>query len=434
MSRMPVLREPSVAATGTNLRVFGALLWRRRLVMALVVALVAAVIAIGLALAERQFTATARVAVTPSPELSQTLVEYDTLLSTMADVAVNRPLLSQVSAAIGTRSLVQLQDRVQSAVVTGTVVVQVSVTDPDPQVAAQVANAVVAALPAFALDNGQFVFTVIDPAATPTDFTSPNIKISVLAGALLALALGVAAAVVRDRVSRTVDTPEEVAEATQGLGVLGVLPRPVDAGGVSATDPDSAEFAALRALRVALEFASSDQPTRTLVVAPAVAGPWSGWLEVNLAVSLAEVGHRVLVIDAHRGDRRRHPALDAPGKPGLYDMLATGVPVGEVALPGPVDGVAVVPLGNPDLAAPSLLEMRIRRLMEEIDPQYDVILVHAPPVTESDDARIIGIDGAVLITIPAGRVKRDVLVKAVADLRVVPIRTLGAVLLGTRRR
>ncbi len=421
----------SLAHPGSGLRDLGATLWRRRAVLALVVILVGTTVGLGLALAERSYTATTRVALTPSASLDQTPASYESLLKTMADVAETRPVLEEVSDATGNRSVAQLQDGVSSAVVAGTLTIQVSVTDTDPEVAAQVANAVVELLPEFDPSDGGFEFTVTEPASVPLTPSSPNVSVTLLAGAVLAGVLAVIAAVVHDRVARTVETADDAAEAGD-VRLLGVVPRPDDAGGVPVTDSDSPEFASLRALRVALEFATSDDPTRSLVVAPVVADPWSGWLEVNLAASLAELGHRVLLVDAHRTDTARHPVLDAPGEPGLYDLLAGTAELPDVLREGPVDGVSVVPLGNIDLAAPSLLEMRFRQLVDQVDGDHDVILVHAPAVTESDDARIMAIAGSLLLTVPSGRVKRPVLERALSELRAVRIRVIGAVLLGTK--
>lgn len=431
--RPPTLRETSAQSQSSNLRSFAELLWRRRLVVVLVLALVAAVVGIGLAVAARSYTATARVAATPAQQQSSSPVNYGDLLGTVADVAESRPVLTQVSKAIGDRTVKQLQQHVVGSVVTGTVLIQVSVTDRDPIKAAQIANAIVDALPNYDPSAGSFMFRTTEPASVPLTFTSPNIKVSLLAGVLLALAAAIAAAVIYDRLARTVETPEEATAAT-GSGVLGVVTRPKHVDGVPAGDPKSAEFASLRALRVALEFASSDNPTRSLVVAPVVRDPWSGWLEVNLAVALAEVGHRVLLIDANRTDRHRHPAFGRGDGRGLYDLLIGEVALNDASYDGPVDGVTIVPLGHADEAAPSLLEMRFRRFLDGIDQQYDVILIHAAPVTESDDARIMAIGGGALVTIPSGKVKRSLLEHAVADLHEARTRVLGAVLLGSKHR
>lgn len=423
--------NPRPQANTISVRSFLAILWRRRLLATLVLILVGGTIAAGLVMAPRTYTAVSSVSVTPPPDVSQSPANYDNLLGTMADVAQSQPVLQDVAQVVPARTVRELASEVKAEVIFGTVTIQVSVNDADPVVAARIANAVVAALPDHDPSNGSFVFNTTEPATVPLSFTSPNLKVAGLAGVLLALALAVAAAVAFDKVRRTVDTPEEVAETT-GVGVLGVIPAPSDPDSVVAGDAETPEFKGLRALRVALEFASSNHPTQTLVVAPAAADPWSGWLEVNLATSLAEVGRRVLIIDANRTDRHRHPALAAPGEPGLYDLLAGSVSMDAATIAGPVDGVTVVPLGNADLAAPSLLEMRYRSMLDDIDDKYDVVLVHAAPINESDDARIMAIAGSLLLNVPVGKVKQRGLEGVVADLHEVGTRIIGTVLVGAR--
>ncbi|MGN6250464.1 MAG: Wzz/FepE/Etk N-terminal domain-containing protein [Marmoricola sp.] len=421
------------AVPTSNLRSLVALLWRRKAVVVLVLVLVGLVVGAGLASAQRTYTAVARVAATPSAALDQSAASYSDLLGTLADVASSRPLLEDVQRSIGSRSLATLQDEVKGSVIFGTVIVEIAVTDRNPVIAAQAANAVANALPSHDPGTGYFEFATTQPAEVPTTFTSPNLKIGGLAGAVLAVVLAIASAVLYDRATRTVDTVDEAAAAT-GANVLGVVRRPRAWSAVSAAEIDSPEYPSLRALRVALEFATTEDPTRTLVVAPAVPDPSGGWLEVNLAVALAEVGHRVLLIDACADGRRRHPALDAAGAPGLFDMLAGTVSLDGARISGPVANVCVVPVGNPDLAAPSLLEMRVRRLLDDIDEKYDVVLVRAAAVSESDDARIIAIDGSLLLTLPAGRVRPGVLASVIEDLHEVRVRLVGAVLLGVKAR
>lgn len=94
----------------------------------------------------------------------------------------------------------------------------------------------------------------------------------------------------------------------------------------------------------------------------------------------------------------------------------------------------MLPLGNAHVAAPNLLEVRFRRLLAETEGHYDVVLVHAGPVTASEDARILAIDGALLLTVPAGQVHPRGLERAVEHLQMVRIRTLGAAIVGGRGR
>ncbi len=416
-----------------GLRALLALLWRRRVVVGFVLVLMTATVSTGLALAERQYTATARIAATPPSDQSTSPASYTDLLGTVADIAESTPLLEEVSRELqGARSVARLREEVSGAVVDGTVIIQVSVSDPDPEMAAAIANAVVAELPGRDPSNGAFDFNVTEPAAVPDSFSSPDIPLTALAGLGLSVLLAVAAAAVADRAFRTVMAAGELGEVSD-TAVLGVVPRPTEPAGLPATDPAAEEFQALRALRIAIEFAGAQDPTRVLVVAAASGeDPWAGWLEVNVAAALAEVGHRVLVVDAERDRTDLHPALAAPGDPGLYDVLAGTSTLAEATRRGPAERVDVLPLGNAHLAAPSLLEMRFRGLLEDTEEDYDVVIVHSAPVSGSEDARIMAIHGALLLTVPAGRVHPRHVQRAAEHLRSIRLRVIGSVLTGVR--
>lgn len=423
--------SPSLAVRG-GFRALGSLLWRRRWTVALVFALVANAIAAGLVLADREYTASARIAATPQDDLSSpSPASYSDLLGTVANVAESRPLLQDVSEQVSGRSVDQLRDGVEGEVVSGTVIIQVSVSDTDAERAADIANLVVALLPEHDPSSGAFEYHVTEYAVVPEEFSSPNVPVTVLAGLGLALLLAVAAAAVADRIFRTVTDPEEMGEVSE-TAVLGVIPKPADPQGVPAIDFWAEEFQSIRALRIAIEFASAEDPTRLLVVTSAsAADPWAGWTEVNLAAALAEVGHRVLVIDADR-EGHVHPALEAPGEPGLYDVLAGECDLEDAVREGPTELVRVLPLGEAHLAAPSLLEMRFRGLLDDTEEDYDVVIVHAAPVSGSEDARIMAIHGAMLLTVPSGSVHPRFVRRAAEHLRGIRLRVLGSVLLGVR--
>lgn len=413
-----------------GLKRLGRIVWRRKLVALTIALLVAAAVACYLVEAPRSYTAAAKVATAANETDTQSTIDTEALLGTIAEIAESRPVLEAVHEVIPERSVDQLRKEVTGATIFDTLIVQVSVTDADPDVAARIANAVAAELPKHDPSLGAVQYQTVEPATAPETFSSPDVKVAGLAGLFLALALGCVGSVAVDKLRQTVISADEAGELA-GTRTLGSIPRPKDASALCHDDVETREFASLRALRVALEFASSEDPTRTLVVAPVADDPFGGWLEVNLAAVLAEVGHRVLLVDADRGEGRRHPVLDAPGSPGLYDVLAGSKSLAEVTGTGPVPGVDVVSIGSADLASPSLLEMRFRSLIDDVDDEYDVVLVHAAGVTVSDDARIIAIDGGLLLTVPSGRVRPGQLEQAAADLRAVRTRVLGAALVGS---
>ena len=406
-----------------------AAVWRRRLLALLVLVVELGATAAFLALAPRVYESTATISAAPSQEALRSTGNLATLQATIARLVTTGDVLDAARRRITpTPTLAAMKDSVTGTLVTGTVLVRVTARHEDPAMAARIANAVAAELPSHDPSDRVFTFALVDtarPAAAPV---SPNVRIIVVIGVVLGLALAVAAALLQDNAARRADTAEDVQETT-GIGVLARLPRPRDRDALDAAEPDSRSAAAFRALRIALEFVAAREPLPALVVTSAVPDDAEGWFAVNLAVALAQVQHRVLLVDGNLAHPRTHPALSAPGKAGLAEVLA-GAATEPLLVDGPVPNLSVLPAGNAPGQAAELVETRFGEVLQGWTREYDVVLVDAPAVTESDDARVMAVAGAVLLSVPAGRVSPRTLRDVAASLRVVNARMAGAVLVG----
>lgn len=416
-----------------------AAVWRRRWLALVVLAVEVAAIVVWLAVAPRRYTATATITATPSAALLSSTGNFDDLEQTLAQIANSRSVLSDVyDRTGGVRPIWKMRDEVSGVRVANTVLVRIAVTDESAEVAAQIANSVAHVLPLHDPSNGLFVFTQSDAAAVPTSYSAPNTKLIALIGAVLGLFLAAVAAVLRDRTARTIETSGQL-RAYAGTDVLASVPRPRDwstvvVGNGELDEPTAAE---LRSLRVELDYASSDRPTGAIVVADATAvDEHAPWLAVNLAGSLAQVDHRVLIIDADFRQRDRHPHLAHPDSAGLHAVLRGSCAPDDAIRPGPVLGVDVLPAGEqlPTVGAASLIELGFRRLLAGLNGQYDAVLVVAPPTSVSDDARVMAIGGSLLLVVAAGAVRESRLREVIADLRATRTRVLGAVLVASKQR
>jgi Mrp family chromosome partitioning ATPase len=416
-----------------NGRPLAAVLWRRRWTAVLVVVLVAAVTLGWLLLARRSYTATATITVTPR-QLTATHATVEDLQVTVADLANSRPVLREVRARVGhRRSVSALQREVSGERVPGTALIRIAAQDTDRTFARDVANAVADVLPAHDPTGGQLRIAGAGRAVTPGDFSSPDVLTAVATGAVLAVLLAFLAELTRELAAGRVDDPTQLANLA-GAPVLASLSRPDDPAELPAEATRTPTAAQFRALRVALEFATSDDPTSVLVVAPAVVDAAAAWTVLNLASALAQVEHRVLVIDADFGAKNHHPALKSKG-PGLADVLRGSVELRDAVRPTPVSGVSVLPSGNLSGASPAtLVEVRFHSVLAQIEREVDLIVVHAAPLSESDDARVMAVGHALLVTVPSGRVRAGTLRELAAELRRMRLRVVGTVLLGRRRR
>ncbi len=153
---------------------------------------------------------------------------------------------------------------------------------------------------------------------------------------------------------------------------------------------------------------------------------------MSLASSLAQVEHRVLVIDADFGAAAPHPAFKSKG-PGLADVLRGNVELRDAVRPTTVSGVSVLPAGRLNGNAPAtLVELRFHRAIAQIDKEVDVILVHSAPLAESDDAFVMAAGNALLVTVPSGRLRGRTLRELSASLDRMRLRVVGCVLLTGR--
>jgi Mrp family chromosome partitioning ATPase/capsular polysaccharide biosynthesis protein len=418
-----------------NGRSFLLAVWRRRWLALLVLVVEMAAVIVWLSLAPKKYTATARTTASPGSTLLPTQGDFSQLELTLAQIVDSGPIMQQVSQKIGgKRSASVLQSEVTGTLTTGTYIITVQVVDEDPALARDIANDTVDAMPTLDPSGGLLVFASAGRATTPTAYSSPNTKVVLLAGFGLGLLLAIATALFRESAVGTVDFEDQLRDLT-GADLLGELSRPADVSALSVMEPGSEFVVEFRALRVALEFASSEQPARNVVLASAVPDSTDGWLGVNLAVALAEVAHRVLVIDADFRDRPRHPALNLPDRPGLGDVLRGTTSLDSAIVDGPVDGMQVLPIGSVgDASAATLVELRFHKLMSEVDNDFDLVLVLASPPSESEDARIMAVGGTLVLIVPANRVRTKALRRLVAAMQRVNIPIMGTVLVGTRRR
>jgi Flp pilus assembly CpaE family ATPase len=152
---------------------------------------------------------------------------------------------------------------------------------------------------------------VVDPAAIPVVPSEPRGLLSLMVAFLLGSTGGVGLALLLENLDTTISSPEQ-AETLANLPVLGVVPhirltgnngtRPLEAAErnkpLSLVRPQSPFAEAFRALRTTLLLSAAGKPPQLLVVTSAVPSEGKTTTAINLAVTLAQYGRRVLLVDA----------------------------------------------------------------------------------------------------------------------------------------
>jgi tyrosine-protein kinase Etk/Wzc len=191
---------------------------------------------------------------------------------------------------------------------------------------------------------------------------------------------------------------------------------------------------AYRALRTNLNYLTPPRAPRVIVLTSALPGDGKTTTAVNLAITLAQQGQRVILIDAETRRGTVHEAFGIPPAPGFFDLMYGQASPGEcirrvsMETGGTVD---VLPLGSSPSVNPAdlLVATRLQPLFDRLRQQYDYVLLDTPPLNLFTDAALIAANSdALLLVARSDKTDRDELKFAVAQLRNVKVVLAGAVL------
>ena len=187
---------------------------------------------------------------------------------------------------------------------------------------------------------------------------------------------------------------------------------------------------AYRTLRTNVQFTCVDLDTRKIMITSP--GPREGksTTVANLAVSMAQAGKTVLVLDADLRNPTQHKFFGLDNAQGLSVALVQDLDFQQYIRETAVPGVMVL-TGGPIPPNPAELvgSKRMKRLMQEVSEQYDMVLIDTPPIVAVTDAAILAqeVDGVILV-LAAGEVSKDFAQRAKELLDKVGAKILGAVL------
>jgi tyrosine-protein kinase len=374
-----------------------------------------------------------------------------------ANLLPSRRVVSQITTGDDIR---RVQGNITAEAIPGTVLLRATVTDTDPARAARLANALGGAFTRLVDEIEQPLPTrkrkhakkdeerdghssrkddqpnvkvaVVDPADVPRDPISPRPLVNLTLAVLTALLIAMASLVLRDRMDTTIKTSEVLHEASKSA-VLGIIGYERDARRHPLILRDrgrSSRSEAFRALRTNLQFIGVDRQPKSLVVTSCLPGEGKSSTSANLAITLAQAGWRVLLVD---GDLRRPRIpnyLGIEGATGLTDVL-----IGRARLENAIQiwgesDLAVLPSGQiPPNPSELLGSNGMRTLLSGLTERYDIVIIDAPPVLPVTDAVALAAicDGALLIA-RYGKTRREHVIRAVEVLTSINARLVGTVL------
>lgn len=396
------------------------------------------------------YSATSRVLVSPDPQaLKQTkesgaLLSYDTQRTlTYAEVAKSSVVVGPVVTSL---RLASADAGVDAIAVPGSQLVEITATASTPSKAAALANGVadqlVKQIATIERPTGGGPPTldgmVVLHASPPGGPARPLVR-NLLLGLLLGLIVAALGALARLAFGRDVTDADAVIDVT-GAPPIGTVVAVRGAGAGQALivreQPQSAATECYRRLAATLQHHDLANPARSLVVAGVNKRSGGSNVAANLAVAVAEVGHRVVVVDADLRQPRLAESFGAAAAPGIAEALDGGMDVRPSFQPCGRGQLAVVPAGG-SVANPGALlgSPATREFLQELTALADVVIIDAPPMLDvSDGTALAAVAEGVLLVVRYGRVRGPELQQAADLLDQVHARFIGTVLLGVPGR
>jgi polysaccharide biosynthesis transport protein len=274
--------------------------------------------------------------------------------------------------------------------------------------------------------------SVLDPAVVPDAPILPregrNLMMALSGSGALALALVFLLELMNSRVT----SPEDVRRHL-GIPVLGVAPQVKRWNGHgplllnNGAPPEFAEL--LQGMRTNLVAAPELSSAHTLLVTSSEAGEGKTVIAANLAVSLARLNQRVLLIDADLRRPRLHEMFGEENGPGLTDVLL-GKPTATTFRKTKVARLWLMPSGRAASNPTDLLGSEsFVKLIDSLQKQVDWLVIDSPPVLAVADTCVISrVASGVLFVVGSGHTSRDVACAAVERLDAVGANVVGAML------
>ncbi len=241
---------------------------------------------------------------------------------------------------------------------------------------------------------------IVDRADTPVVPIKPKKALILASSVVLGLFAGVVLVMARRAFFKVVEEPDEV-ERALGLTVYATIPH---SGKLQSKGkrryqerillmrdfPKDVAAESVRSLRTSVQFSLMESPNNVVgLTGPSIA-VGKTFVSVNLAVSLAEAGKRVLLIDADMRKGYLHEYFSLARTDGLSRLVSGEISIEAAIHHTGIEKFDVMPSGAvPPNPAEILMSERFEQVVKEVSGRYDVVIIDTPPVLAVADACII---------------------------------------------
>ena len=277
--------------------------------------------------------------------------------------------------------------------------------------------------------------SVVDPAEVPRKPSKPKKGRDILLSFILALMGGIGLSLFLEYMDNTIKKPEDI-ERYLDIPFLGVVGRfkplanPKKGELLIGLDPGSNISESLRNIRTNILFSASSTQLKILLLTSSIKLEGKTFISANLAITMAGLGKRVLLVDADMRKPRIHQLFGLKKSPGLSDLLVGEAPPKSVIQATHIKNLQVITSGTTSPSPSELLaSTTMQSLIRKAKDKFDTVILDSPPVMSVTDPVELAtmVDGVVFV-IKGGSTPRPPIQRAIQQLSEVEARMLGAIL------
>ncbi len=296
--------------------------------------------------------------------------------------------------------------------------------------------------------------SVIDPVVKPFGPSGSNVFLNTLIGGIMGFLFSALAVLLWEIINVNVKNKEDLNKRYQ-IPILGVIPNyslynfrwpsflnvlPAirkqnlkRSNIVRMSDETKFEVSeAFKELRTNLRFAILKNDCKKLVINSPVPKDGKSSTSTNLAITIAQTGAKVLLMDCDLRKGRIHNYFNLKSKPGVSDVLSGMINEKDVIYATNYENLQVMTMGSiPPNPTELLGSMQMEELMKRLEKNYEYIIIDSPPVNIVSDAlSLVRISNGVVIVVREGVTSHPNISNALSKYKLAKANILGFVLNG----
>ena len=326
------------------------------------------------------------------------------LVSTYREIIKSRLVLDQVIHNLNlSYTLEQMQKMIDVQSKEDTEILKITVTDSDEKMASKIANNLAEVFDheitkIYKLNN----VSIIDKAEVPKYPSNNHFVRDLILAALIGFTGTSAIIFIIFYFDDTLRSVEEV-ENEIGTPVIAKIYKDSNKSDLIVNvKPNALTSESIRTLRTNLQFAAVDDELKTILVTSSLPAEGKSFVSANLAISFAQTGKKVLIVDCDLRKGRQHKIFNVSGKVGLSNLLIGDISKSnDFIIKTNIENLSIIPRGVfPPNPSELLNSKKNATLINALKKYYDIIILDGAPVSGLADSLILStyVDKVLLVT------------------------------------